>query len=208
MTDFENKRVLEYAAPGPLPRWASRFTKPVGWFLTTAAILAALMLCYAHSVPAFYFGALLLGAFSCFGVVGTWIIRFFIRLVLVLIARDPTLRVWAQWWRWLYVPVVLALTYFALTFDAPLKVCFLISRPAMDRLAHEVATTPGPYADRRVGWYTATRIEAIPGGVRFEIPSAGFLSKGGFAKSPVPPTVSTWRYRHYSGDWYTAIETF
>ncbi|MEI8196990.1 MAG: hypothetical protein WCI73_13915 [Phycisphaerae bacterium] len=208
MTSPAEKTILPYAPPSKLPGWTTWLMRPVGWPLTISAVIAALLLLVGRSTPGTILPLFLLGLFCWVIIAVLLVMRFVVRMTLILLAKDPTLRIWRMWWRWLWVPGIAVVTFFALGCQAPLTLSFMLSRPAMERLAHEVASSPGPYADRSVGWFAARRIERAPGGMRFIVDGAGFIDGEGFAKFTTPPppgrSADGWDYAHFKDDWYTA----
>jgi hypothetical protein len=97
--------------------------------------------------------------------------------------------------------------------DAPLRIRFALSQPAMDALALEMTRDGAPATSpaQRVGFYDAYLIERNGDGVRFVVAGAGFINPVGFAYSPagIPdgdPETDT--YRRISGDWWLWVREF
>jgi len=96
--------------------------------------------------------------------------------------------------------------------DGPLWLRYRASRAAMDRVAAEVVRQPEQARSiRRIGWFPAAQVRALPGGgMRFAVPGAGILDDAvGFAYSPtgVPAAVGDGvdaedGYYHVEGPWY------
>jgi hypothetical protein len=207
MTSVRGKVDGVYVPPRCVPPFLRWFMRPVGWPLTAAAVIATLISLYGVSVPGFYMPVTLVGMAAWLAIAGCYFVRLVVRTVLVLCVKDPMETLWARWWRWFYVPLLALGTQLLASNGVPARMCFELSRPSMERLAREVATTPGPYADRRVGWYSAAHIERITGGMRFIVSGSGSIGVGaeGFARLDLPPSepiVDGWYYRCYQGDWY------
>jgi len=170
---------------------------------------------YISSMPGMDFFWLDVSGVGLLALSAIWFLRFLIRAVLIWNAKDPTLRIWRQGWRWL-VPVAVLGTSIALNHSGlPRYVRFAASRLAMERLVQEVMTTPGPYATRRVGLYYACDIERTEFGVRFIVQGEESAARrghrselAGFAYSVEPLPAHTrgdlWTYRPLHGPWYVA----
>jgi hypothetical protein len=108
------------------------------------------------------------------------------------------------------VGLCLMLGSLAVWFGLPMKAALAVSRPAMDRLAHETLASSKPYLDDRwVGVYKATRVKQIPGGgMRFTVEEQDRAYKAGFTYLPntKPESMSGRNSRNfrYLGDgWWT-----
>jgi hypothetical protein len=70
-------------------------------------------------------------------------------------------------------------------YQLPLRAALAVSRPAMDRLAHDQINSTNPYLDDRwVGVYHATRAKQVPGGMRFTVEEQDRAYKAGFTYLP------------------------
>jgi hypothetical protein len=177
----------------------------LAWLLHGFTLLAAVATLWIFSVPGapdvfwFFFVAL---AWLALGLV--WLVR---TIGAVGFRRDlravPHL---------LVEPVIVLLVAVLVKTSVPLWARFEVSRGAMNGLARQVSGAPdaATFRSRRVGLYTATRIEPIPGGMRFLVRSgSGLLDESaGFAYSPSGPPAATNEpydsssYEHLSGPWY------
>ena len=206
-SDLAPAQPIAYTNLGSYPWWIYQLLKPIGWPMFLTSLGACLALLYAVSVPEFYFIFLIFTPWLWIALALYWMVRLLLRFILIRAVKDPTLRFWQQGWRWVIPPILAGLTLLICVAEVPFHLSFALSRPAMERLALEVTTTPPPYCDRHVGLYSATEITSIPDGMRFIVRGSGFISRGGFAWSPHPP-IDAWpcKYSHYSGNWYLVLE--
>jgi hypothetical protein len=120
----------------------------------------------------------------------------------------PTKRAWAHW---LVIPVAAAAAVALWQSSAPLHARFAVSRPAMDDLATQLASSRETSApNQRLGLYWAEDIERVEGAVRFHVASSGFGNNAGFVYSPAhaPPRVGENTYVHLAGPWYLWEESW
>lgn len=204
MTRPQEQIILSYAPHPKLPPWTNWLLKPFGWPTYFASILGFLLWTWSASYPYGELTSGLLGGFIWTLLAIHWIFRAGIRLVLIQILKDPSLR----WWhgaRSGLVPIfVFLLALLTMITMWPLRLRFAASESAMDRLAKTVMTTAGPYRDQNVGWFFAHEIRRVDGGVQFFVCVGGGLGSSGFAycSSGLPMTRTVSRCSHFSGDWY------
>lgn len=204
-----------------LTRWLLR---PLGWFTHTLTIATALCCLWAATThgPDFLFAIVI--AWLCLFIVVIWLGRALVRFMVAAFFRRGG---WAYpgWRNWLVAPVAALLVASLIQLDVPMRIAFLISRPAMTRLAQrtlKLSPRVKPPNDVRVGRYRATNIRRVHGGVRFNVADNGFIDADyfGFAYFPEwkPPPTSQYdpentgyrhqgtSYRHLNGNWYSFHE--
>jgi hypothetical protein len=198
--------ILSYAAPDSgsssiLPL----LLRPIGWPTIAAAVFMMLSFAWANRLPLADVRFQLLGLLLGLVVVGSWLPRVVIQMVVaVRMWMPPTAAVIRGW---ITPPLVLAMTILLLWSEIPLGVSIAVSRPAMDRLVQQVSASGGAVPNRaRAGLFTALWIEEIPGGIRFLAEGSGFFrAAGGFAYSPDGPPPQADMFDQYTpiGDgWY------
>jgi hypothetical protein len=105
------------------------------------------------------------------------------------------------------VGLIIAGACVAIFLDWPMYGALKVSRGEMDRLAQSMMASGEPYADDQwLGVYRATRIKAIPGGVRFTCEEQNRAYRSGFMYLPKVEAKSMTRGRRsyvYLGDgWF------
>ena len=199
------KTVRNRHAIGPTARL---WLKPPGRVFNVCVGLNALVLLFSAGLPEVCAPLFLISLGFWLIIGGTWGVHLVGSLGVAWYLRQPTFRRWRTWRRWLLTPVIVACTILLLHLNAPFRLAFYLSRPAMDRLAQQVLDAPDE-APRGawVGLYNADAIETVPGGMRFIVSGAGVFTRVGFAYRPSgPPPVTPDRYRHIEGPWYVWIE--
>jgi hypothetical protein len=111
------------------------------------------------------------------------------------------------WFRRSIAIPYLFLAILLVRWNVPFRAAFIISKPAMDRLAQEVMASPpltSFFISRRVGLFSAMYIEKLPNGVRFASGYGHPFDYNGFAfsLSPLPPESHGYNYIHYHDNWY------
>jgi len=106
--------------------------------------------------------------------------------------------------RWTYPPVLLILLIAFTCSGLPATITFRLSKSDMDGVATQVIKLGVIPQRSRVGFYAASDIERVAGGMRFTIPNVGFLTSHGFAFFPdnLPPVEEGYFYEHVQGPWY------
>jgi hypothetical protein len=172
-------------------------------FFVGVPLLVALTL-WAFSIPGTYF-------FVSITVVWIWVLLAFLwigRFGYLLVRRRPGNREIAAW---LALPVVVLAAAVAVATDAPMKVRFELSQPAMDQAARDVlARKRDPAGIDRIGLWEVDRAERVDGTFRFLVAESGFLDPVGFAYSPrgEPPYVGEDSYWHLEGPWWVWEESW
>lgn len=105
------------------------------------------------------------------------------------------------------VGLIIAAACVVIFLDVPLRVGLRMSRGEMNRLARSMMESGEQYADDQwLGVYRATRIKAVPGGVRFTCEEQNRAYKSGFMYLPKAEAKSIARSRRsyvYIGDgWF------
>jgi hypothetical protein len=123
--------------------------------------------------------------------------------VIAIYYRQPIFRRVATWRRWCTLPVIAGCMALLLKVRAPLYLTFLVSRPAMERLAEQAMRDPNTIPKTAyVGLYPAERIKASSASMQFLVSASGFLGQGGFAYLPLGAQGDS-GYQHLWGHWYT-----
>ncbi|HVP11387.1 MAG TPA: hypothetical protein VMV94_09410 [Phycisphaerae bacterium] len=195
-----------YLAPIPSP--AERFLlQPPGWLFHIAAVVAGLIALLLAGLLLQSVALSMLAPCGAMILMVIWLLRLAAAIGLAWYHHDPVFSRLRTWRRWLSGPVLLLVLWVLLDLQVPLRLTFLLSQEAMDKLAGEVMQTPvgtKTLSSRRVGLYTAIRIERIEGGMKF------LTREGGFAYSPdgPPPPGYPDTYMHFSGPWYVWVDRF
>ncbi|MEU8401600.1 hypothetical protein AB0C28_40965 [Nonomuraea sp. NPDC048892] len=164
-------------------------------------VVAALATLWATSVPGWdlLWLGLIANVWFCIGLV--WLVT----LVRMLLRRQSSAWFRGEWPVWSVPPLIVVLVCGLIYVNAPLEARFALSRSALDDRARAVSHgTPLP-VDTWVGLFPVEWAERIPGGARFAIDGAGFLSTTGFAWSPEgepPESEGENLYQHWHGPWY------
>lgn len=190
--------------------------RPIGWptFLLAGG---ALIMCLLDDSPPPTRGRWLpLALLSWFAVSVWWSARLLAVLVVWLTNLKRHYRPARHVWRWLVPPALLALCFAAERYDAKFRICFLLSKPAMERLVQQGAQLPpgSSLPDRTVGVFDANGIQVLHAkGLMFCFTRARNDMPGydlGFIYWPgvVDPTFLKQLFNltgceHYSGNWYT-----
>jgi hypothetical protein len=164
------------------------WSRPPGWPLHLAIVLAAIGLLDACSAPGFFIfefaGSLLV--WLVLGVI--WLARFLFFLI-----KRPS-RLWTtSWRRWAVGPVLAAIVFALLLFEVPMSVRFALSRNALTRLSQN-ALAAGPTGNaarwkapvQTAGLFNVAVAEVTPQGQVFlRVAGTEFMrSFGGYAYSP------------------------
>jgi hypothetical protein len=159
---------------------------------------------YAESVPDGYFLLVLASAAAWLLVLASWLVSIGARAVVrrSLFVLGPSDFV---------VPALVPLLGVLLAFHVPLHVRYRLSRPAMNSAARRVVAHPEEARSiRRIGLWPTSRVEKIPGGMRFLVSGSGLVDPTGFAYSPngEPAAVGSEDvYAHLDGPWYVWRES-
>jgi hypothetical protein len=173
------------------------------WTVLLGALVCATL--YAGSAPGGYFVLDLVLAAAWILFPASWIVSIGVRAALrrslfVLGPRD------------FVVPALVLVLAGLLYVHVPLHARYRISRPAMNAAAKRVIRHPEQARSiHRIGLWPTSRVEKIPGGMRFVVSGAGFLDAGGFAYSPngEPANVGGEDvYTHLDGPWYVWDESW
>ena len=212
-SDAVPDRILNYATPAPreLSPFARSCLKPVGWpFFCAVAVAAIIVLCSA-AAPGAWFFVTLIGLLVWLIVGLYWGIRVVMLFGMTWYYR-PATSPGSRWWlRWLIAPAAFLAVWGLCALDIPLYIAFFISRPAMNNVARQVATSPAAPPQRNwIGLYPVEKIEAVPSGMRFIVRGTGFLDRAGFAWSPngTPTVIGEDHYKHLAGPWYAWRESW
>ncbi|HYZ78179.1 MAG TPA: hypothetical protein VE596_12480 [Gaiellaceae bacterium] len=173
------------------------------WTGLLGALVAATF--YAESAPDGYFFLLLGVAVAWLLVLTVWLVSIGARALVrrSLFALGPPDFV---------VPALVPLVGALLYIHVPLHVHYRLSRPAMNSAAKRVVAHPEEARSiRRIGLWPTSRVEKIPGGMRFLVSGSGFLDATGFAYSPKGEPASVGgedAYEHLDGPWYVWRESW
>lgn len=178
-------------------------------------VLAALVCLVALGISIYpgWLGDLLLFAFIFLLALAPFVVMvFFLGVVTWLVATRG--RPWrSAWWRPMLVCVAMVLlTIGLLLLRVPMRIAFLVSRPAFERVAAEVERSGGFSVPRRVGLYRVDRCHVdARGGVYFRV-YAGLTGIGpdigshGFCRNPNskgPPFGSAqYTVGRFAGGWH------
>jgi hypothetical protein len=204
--------VLDYAAPPQRgPGAVGRFLlTSIGWPSHLAGFVALLIVWEAASVPGTHFGGMLIGILAWLAVGAVWFLRGVLRVGAGLrYGIKPQSLTGKR--RWLVLPILAFVCVASVGRRLPLHARFILSRGAMERMAQQVQADPNAGASTtRIGLYRVSRVEPIPGGMRFVIDGTGFLDRWGFAYSPngAPASGGLDEYEHFRGPWYLWREIF
>lgn len=188
-----------YAGPTP-EKWMRLWSEPPRKTLNRCACVIAALFLIQGVVPGGLSIVPLLCAFAGALLILIWLFRMLIRFALRrkygCAAQSPT--------RWLVIPTAFAAVAVSSAAQFPLRVGFWFSRPSLDALAVEVASSPASsFEPRWVGIYRVNEIHRTSSGVVMTVVGAGFRDTLGFAFSSVavPPTLSVEAYSPLSGGW-------
>lgn len=104
----------------------------------------------------------------------------------------------------------LLLALLLVRWNVPFRIAFAISKPAMERLAHQVIAlpqVPTNFENRRVGLFYVGLIEKLPTGMRFRSGYGHPFDYNGFAysASPLPDESDGYHYIHFRDNWYLCL---
>jgi hypothetical protein len=184
------------------------WSRPPGRRMATAVAVVALFTCFTISVPGSYFFPLILAGYAWLGLGGVWAVRLLLALT---VGRQHAAR--DDLHRWSTFPVAVLLMTLLSVSDAPMRVRFEVSRPALEAAAAEALEGRRPEYAEHVGWIGLLPIqllERVPGAVRFQVADAGFLDPAGFVFSPGadPPVIGEDIYDHLTGPWWLWVESW
>ncbi|MET9247535.1 hypothetical protein [Nonomuraea sp. NPDC003709] len=174
--------------------------KPPGWPLLTAFSLAALVALWWASAPYVYVEFRLWVFFVGGALALVWTVRAVVALIGDADAiRDRKLRWFMPW-------LIVCGVVVAVALDAPFRVRFALSEPALIAHAQAVARSGTvSWECHRVGLYPTCWSEATPGGgARFTVDDPGVRTSAGFIWSPAGqmPDGDVEQFDPISGPWY------
>jgi hypothetical protein len=206
MTLDRSKPTLDYTSPSvPRISWdrLRSIFRVTAWIAFAGAIACAVLMLWAARLPVsnglLSIAGLLIGLTSA----GLWVASAAIEITVVRWRGQPARRQATA--LLILTPVIFAATGALLASDLPCRLMFYANKPAMDRWAQALLTSPGTPSNARVGSYEAYDIELIPGGVEFLVVGCGFFRYGGgFAYSPSgpPPGSTNESFTPIGGAWY------
>ncbi len=184
-----------------LEKWVRRWSEPPRKTLNRCACAVAALYLIQSALP----GGLSVVPLLCISVgallICIWLFRFLMRFVLRrkhgCALQSPK--------RWLVIPTACAVIALSSAVQFPLRVGFWLSRPSMDALASEVASSPASsFEPRWVGIYRVQQITRISSGVLLRVAGAGFMDTLGFAHSSsgMPPTLFGEEFSPLSSGWF------
>jgi len=192
----------------PLVRFVRWLLQPIGWPTHIVTIAATLLFLWDSSRGNISFmPQLILGCLTLIVAV-IWIGRLPVRCVIAACYKRAPWAYRAGWKNWLVAPILLALSLILYQVDVPIRIAFLMSRPAMEQLARQAQAAPKlKLPPRRTGAYYAEDIEILGGGIRFVAVKSSFIfteSLFGFAYFPggMPPASSPRKF----ADWNSGAE--
>lgn len=203
-SDAHTKVVIEYAsaADDHESAWARWARKPVGWPLHGAVLVASLSILIAMAAPQGWSTPFLWGVVMWLAIGACWLMRAVLALGYSWCDRTGPSRSR----HWFVAPVSLVVLIGLCLLEIPLYTAFALSRPAMNRVAHQITTSPAAApAPTWIGLFPAEEIERTPFGMQFTVRGLGSISadRGGFAWSPNgPPKMEDARCTHLGGAWY------
>jgi hypothetical protein len=189
--DIGNKKTAAPVAP--------RFERVMAWAANVGVVFVSLLL-LAGEIDT---GAICLALPMLLLTAVIWPTSLFLSL-----RQDPqSVKSLGKWARRLLSPAFLVIAMLLIHWELPFRVAFLISQPAMDRLAQQVIAAPAGQLSpgvQRVGLFTAAAIEKIPTGIRFASCYGHPFDYNGFAFSSMslPSESDGYHYEHYRGNWY------
>ncbi len=139
-----------------------------------------------------------------------WGTRALVRLIVAKSHQQPIFALPGGWKSWGVAPLLFLATVLMFYLHIPFSVAFAVSRPAMERFAHQSMASQSSLSQQphRLGLYSTEGFDIMPWGMRFYIYS-GWDTDYGFAYSSqgTLPTehgsnLSTDNYIPIAGNWY------
>lgn len=195
---------------GPFAQWLLR---PLGWPLYIPAGIASAYVLASDVAPGGYTNPAFIAILLWLVIDFIWIVHVSTQLIVALVHRKPLDELSGGWKPWLMIPLLQVVLLVITSMHVPFYTGFLVSRPAMERLALQVKDSSSfNDGERTVGLYRTDGMTRLPWGIRFRVIDAGFLETTGFAYSYKPggaPKVEEtgdnfgrYTYTRILGNWY------